>query len=120
MQKLSVKPMTLNIIPPSSTPQHNENNTYQIPTVNYLPTNSFSQSGFTDDDKLASRSEKNREHQRRHVMKVKPYQQLINIDNPEERVVTLLLLSYPELEKLPRYVLQREVYNMMCILRSAN
>ncbi|CAH6419789.1 Hypothetical protein HVR_LOCUS868 [uncultured virus] len=102
--------LTINPAPPVVPPQQA---TTTIPHFQYIPippiiTAPVSTQNFDPNNKEAIRAQKNREHQRRHAEKVKPFQQLATIDNPEERLAALILLSHPEFAGLPKYVLHQE------------
>jgi hypothetical protein len=117
--QIPVKPITLSIIPKSTS----HNITPNIPTFNHVPITPTiipqQQVQILDaGDKLAHKAEKNREHQRRHTAKVKPFQQLATIENSEERMVALINLSYPELSQLPKYILHQEVDLFIQALKS--
>ena len=110
-QSIPAKPVILAIRPPSNSAVEFQP---PMPIFNHIPTTLHT--GV--EDKESVRAERNREHQRRHVAKVKPYQQLANIYNPEERLVALIMLSYPELSALPKYVLHQDVDLFMRALKS--
>lgn len=55
------------------------------------------------------KAQKNREHQKRHIEKVKPYQQLATIQDPIERFVQLIYLTYPEHNNKSKYELMLKV-----------
>lgn len=67
---------------------------------------------------IESKMQSNRERQRKHVEKYKPYKDLALIKNPDERIVELMFLSYPEFQHLPKYVLLQEVDQFIRIMKS--
>lgn len=60
----------------------------------------------------------NRQRQRKHVEKTKPFKQLAFIQNPDERLVELILISYNELQHVPKYTIHLEIDHFMSYMKS--
>lgn len=147
MEQTPRVPLTMTILPtqtPTNSPIQNFNHvpikpmvgTVPIPNFNHVPVKStitpvipnfnhvpiqptiVEKNIPINEDKLARRAEQNREHQRKYMAKLRPFQQLANIDNKEERIAALIALSYPELSHLPKYILHQEVDLFVRTLKS--
>lgn len=114
----AVRPLTLSVVPVNGVttnipiPNFNHVPVSPIHNFNHVPVSPIIVPALPEtsaEEKLASRAEKNREHQRKYVARIKPFQQLANIDNSEERIAALITLSYPEFGSLPKYVLHQDV-----------
>ena len=102
-----------NNIPNIHTPIPTFNHTYNhtpniytpIPTFNHMPTvHNIIPTNLSQQQK-----DKNRENQKKFLAKRKPYHQLASIENPDEKVVALLMLAYREFSTLHKYTLLQEV-----------
>jgi hypothetical protein len=110
---LQNKPITLTIIPQPQSVKISTDKQYGIPSTITQVNNQIS---FEDRELL--RIKKNRENQRKHVAKVKPYKQLANIADPDLRVIASLVLSHPEFSQIPEYRLCQDLDIFIEALRS--
>lgn len=116
MQKMSQtpqRPISLTIIPQPpknvSPPAGTTAATTQIPAFSYTQQIVNPIPAPVSNDKEIIRAQQNRDRQRRHNEKVKPFKQIATIDNNEEKIAALILVIYPELTGVPKYLVHQEV-----------
>ena|SRR5437868_9912839 len=65
------------------------------------------------DEREAHRNQLEKERQKRHNDKLKPYKKLAALTTLEERLASLIIMTYPELDTVPKYLFFHDISCMI-------